>query len=185
MARRGQVDVVVEEFDDRHRTAEARLLRCGAGAVEGTPGVEDRGAHGLPVEAAAAVRGERARVGEQHLGLRGLGRDGGLAEHPQVQGDVVRWCRARREGDHGAQGAAAQQIGADAAARATGGGGRHQEDGKDTYTPYVATEGKPYLLKVISKSAKDPGTVTFSDFNEPVPAEAPKGKVIDLDELGG
>ncbi|GGX92261.1 hypothetical protein [Streptomyces fructofermentans] len=61
----------------------------------------------------------------------------------------------------------------------------HEKDGKDTYTLYVATEGKPYLLKVVSKSAKDPGTVTFGDFDEPVPAEKPKGKILDLDELGG
>ncbi|WP_328494544.1 hypothetical protein OHS59_18685 [Streptomyces sp. NBC_00414] len=61
----------------------------------------------------------------------------------------------------------------------------HEKDGKDTYTLYVATEGKPYLLKVISKSAKDPGTVTFSDFDTPVPAETPKGKILDLDALGG
>ncbi|GHA15772.1 lipoprotein [Streptomyces tauricus] len=61
----------------------------------------------------------------------------------------------------------------------------HEKDGKDTYTLSVATKGKPYLLKVVNKSAKDPGTVTFSDFDTPVPAETPKGKVIDLDALGG
>ncbi|MGA6219031.1 hypothetical protein ACPESV_01650 [Streptomyces umbrinus] len=61
----------------------------------------------------------------------------------------------------------------------------HEKDGKDTYTLYVATEGKPYLLKVVSKSADDPGTVTFGDFDTPVPAEKPAGKVMDLDEMGG
>ncbi|MEU8867200.1 hypothetical protein [Streptomyces umbrinus] len=61
----------------------------------------------------------------------------------------------------------------------------HEKDGKDTYTLYVATEGKPYLLKVVSKSADDPGTVTFGDFDTPVPAEKPAGKVLDLDEMGG
>ncbi|MFH8464180.1 hypothetical protein [Streptomyces sp. NPDC017991] len=61
----------------------------------------------------------------------------------------------------------------------------HEKDGNDTYTLYVATEGKPYLLKVVSKSAKDPGTVTFGDFDTPVPAETPKGKILDLDTLGG
>lgn len=130
MAGRGQVHVVVEEFDDRHRAAEARLFGRGAGAVEGAPGVEDRGAHGLPVEAATAVGRERAGVGEQHLGLRRVRREGGPAQHPQVQREVVRGCRAGRQGDHRAQGAAAQQVGADAAAGAAGGGGRgHQEDG--------------------------------------------------------
>ncbi|QFQ97955.1 hypothetical protein F9278_19020 [Streptomyces phaeolivaceus] len=57
-----------------------------------------------------------------------------------------------------------------------------EKDGKDRYTLYVATEGKPYLLRVVSKSAKEPGDLAFTDYNEPVPAEAPKGKVIDLDE---
>ncbi|MFJ3228199.1 hypothetical protein ACIPJS_33280 [Streptomyces sp. NPDC086783] len=59
----------------------------------------------------------------------------------------------------------------------------HEKDGKDRYTLYVATEGKPYILRVISKSAKDPGTLTFSDYDKPVPADAPKGKVMDLDKL--
>ncbi|MFD6289698.1 hypothetical protein [Streptomyces sp. NPDC060205] len=61
----------------------------------------------------------------------------------------------------------------------------HEKDGKDTSTLSVATEGKPYLLKVVNKSAKDPGTVVFSDFETPVPAETPKGKILDLDALGG
>lgn len=61
----------------------------------------------------------------------------------------------------------------------------NEKDGKDRYTAYVATEGKPYLLRVVSKSAKDPGDVTFSDYNKPVPAEQPQGKVLDLDALGG
>ncbi|MEV6022662.1 hypothetical protein [Streptomyces sp. NPDC052036] len=61
----------------------------------------------------------------------------------------------------------------------------HEKDGKDRYTLYVATQGKPYLLKVTSTSAKDPGTITFTDFEKPVPADAPKGKVLDLDKLGG
>ncbi|MGW0706061.1 hypothetical protein ACWD4G_08870 [Streptomyces sp. NPDC002643] len=57
-----------------------------------------------------------------------------------------------------------------------------ERDGKDRYTLYVATEGEPYLLRVVSKTAKEPGDITFTDYNKPVPAEAPKGKVIDLDE---
>ncbi|MFF3483924.1 hypothetical protein ACFYXC_11615 [Streptomyces sp. NPDC002701] len=61
----------------------------------------------------------------------------------------------------------------------------HEKDGKDAYTLYVATEGEPYLLKVVSRSAEDPGTVTFSDFDTPVPAEKPKGEVIDLDAMNG
>jgi hypothetical protein len=57
-----------------------------------------------------------------------------------------------------------------------------ERDGKDRYTLSVATEGKPYLLRVVSKSAEEPGDITFTDYNEPVPAKAPTGKVIDLDE---
>ena len=60
----------------------------------------------------------------------------------------------------------------------------HEKDGKDSYTLYVATQGKPYLLRIDSKSAKDPGTLTFTDYNKPVPANAPSGKVLDLDKLG-
>ncbi|GAB2937706.1 hypothetical protein [Streptomyces heilongjiangensis] len=58
----------------------------------------------------------------------------------------------------------------------------HEKDGKDRYTLSVATKGKPYLLRVVSKSAKEPGDMSFTDYNEPVPADAPKGKVIDLDK---
>ncbi|PBC63249.1 hypothetical protein BKI49_15070 [Streptomyces sp. Tue6028] len=61
----------------------------------------------------------------------------------------------------------------------------HEKDGKDRYTLYVATEGKPYVLRVDSSSAKDPGTVTFSDFDKPVPAQKPSGRILDLDKLSG
>ncbi|BBC33771.1 putative lipoprotein [Streptomyces graminofaciens] len=57
-----------------------------------------------------------------------------------------------------------------------------ERDGKDRYTLYVATEGKPYLLRVVSKSADEPGDITFTDYEKPVPAEAPKGDVLDLDK---
>ncbi|WP_326582271.1 hypothetical protein OG889_26660 [Streptomyces sp. NBC_00481] len=58
----------------------------------------------------------------------------------------------------------------------------NEKDGKDRYTLYVATEGKPYLLRVVSKSADEPSDLTLTDYNKPVPAEAPKGKIIDLDK---
>jgi hypothetical protein len=61
----------------------------------------------------------------------------------------------------------------------------HEKDGKDSYTLYVATEGKPYLLRVDSSSAKDPGTLTFSEYEKPVPAKKPVGKILDLDALTG
>jgi hypothetical protein len=59
------------------------------------------------------------------------------------------------------------------------------KDGKDRYTMYVAAEGKPYLLRLDSTSADDPGSVVFSDFDQPVPASKPTGKIVDLDALGG
>jgi hypothetical protein len=58
----------------------------------------------------------------------------------------------------------------------------NEKDGKDRYTLYVATEGKPYLLRAVSKSADEPSDLTLTDYNKPVPAEAPKGKIIDLDK---
>jgi hypothetical protein len=61
----------------------------------------------------------------------------------------------------------------------------HEKDGKDRYTLYVATEGKPYLLRVDSTSAKDPGTITFSEYDKPVSATKPSGQILDLDKLGG
>lgn len=60
----------------------------------------------------------------------------------------------------------------------------HEKDGKDRYTLYVATQGKPYLLRIDSSSAKDPGSLTFSEYDKPVPAKTPTGKILDLDKLG-
>ncbi|WP_245703818.1 hypothetical protein [Streptomyces lushanensis] len=60
-----------------------------------------------------------------------------------------------------------------------------ETDGTSDYTMYVATEGKPYLLKVVVKG-KDAGTMAFTDFDKPVPAEVPDDKdIVDLDSLGG
>ena len=61
----------------------------------------------------------------------------------------------------------------------------HEKDGKESYTLYVATEGKPYLLRMDSTSTEDPGSVTFSDYDEPVPAQKPTSDIVDLDALGG
>ncbi|MFF8728241.1 hypothetical protein ACF073_17360 [Streptomyces sp. NPDC015171] len=62
----------------------------------------------------------------------------------------------------------------------------HEKDGKERYTAYVATEGKPYLLKIDSASgAKEPEHLTFGDYGRPVSAKKPAGKIIDLDALGG
>ena len=56
-----------------------------------------------------------------------------------------------------------------------------ETDGDETYTTYVATEGKPYILKMVIKGGKEPGTVKFSDFDKPVDAKAPTGDIVDLD----
>jgi hypothetical protein len=61
----------------------------------------------------------------------------------------------------------------------------HEKDGKDRYTLYVATEGKPYLLRIDSTAGADQGSVFFSDFDKPVPTQKPAGKILDLDALGG
>ncbi|MEU3523873.1 hypothetical protein AB0E62_08415 [Streptomyces sp. NPDC038707] len=60
----------------------------------------------------------------------------------------------------------------------------HEKDGKDDYRAFVATEGKPYVLRIESAAtAKEQVHLSFSDFDRPVPADKPTGKVIDLDAL--
>ncbi|QIQ04464.1 hypothetical protein [Streptomyces liangshanensis] len=59
-----------------------------------------------------------------------------------------------------------------------------ESDTEGTYTMYVATQGKPYLLKYVEKTKKDPGTTAFSDFDKPVPAKAPAKKdMVDVSLL--
>lgn len=61
-----------------------------------------------------------------------------------------------------------------------------ETDGKEDHTVYVAARGKPYLLKLVSKSADEPGSLTFTDYDKPVRAEVPADKdVVDLDHLKG
>ncbi|WP_431962832.1 hypothetical protein [Actinacidiphila sp. bgisy160] len=60
------------------------------------------------------------------------------------------------------------------------------KDGAETTTAYVATEGKPYVLKVVVKGGKEPGTMLFSDFDKPVEITAPAAKdAVDIDKLAG
>ncbi len=87
MARRGEIDVVVEQVDDGQRAGEARPLVEGAGPVEDPPGVEHGVPHGPPVGPAASLRRELPGIREQHLGLRR--RLVGPPQHPQVERDVV------------------------------------------------------------------------------------------------
>ncbi|GAB2991346.1 hypothetical protein GCM10023080_066420 [Streptomyces pseudoechinosporeus] len=48
-----------------------------------------------------------------------------------------------------------------------------KEDKGGTYTFYVASEGKPYILKVVYKGADHRSTTTFSAFDKPLDVRAP------------
>ncbi|MEU2437529.1 hypothetical protein ABZ595_15225 [Streptomyces rubradiris] len=57
---------------------------------------------------------------------------------------------------------------------------RKKKGSGESITMYVATEGKPYILKLDQSGGKSPGTVVFSDYGKPVKATPPPaGKVID------
>ncbi|MFG3104908.1 hypothetical protein ACGFZL_30925 [Streptomyces sp. NPDC048182] len=56
----------------------------------------------------------------------------------------------------------------------------------ETMELYVATEGEPYILKTTTQGGKNPGSITFGDYNEPVkPEQPPAGETVDLQELAG
>ncbi|MEU1016182.1 hypothetical protein [Streptomyces sp. NPDC005898] len=56
--------------------------------------------------------------------------------------------------------------------------------GGETHTMYVATEGKPYILRATVKGGDKPNEATFTDYNKPVSPKAPaKGETVDLKEL--
>ncbi|MFD4633071.1 hypothetical protein ACFVYR_05710 [Streptomyces sp. NPDC058284] len=56
--------------------------------------------------------------------------------------------------------------------------------GGETHTMYVATEGKPYVLRSSVKGGDKPNEATFSDYNKPVSPKAPdKDETVDLKEL--
>ncbi|WP_030690318.1 hypothetical protein [Streptomyces globisporus] len=55
-------------------------------------------------------------------------------------------------------------------------------DGGESSTVYVATEGTPYVLRIVTKGGEDPGTITFSKYGKPVGAKAPAAKdVVETD----
>ncbi|MEU6595383.1 hypothetical protein ABZ923_40360 [Streptomyces sp. NPDC046881] len=55
-----------------------------------------------------------------------------------------------------------------------------KKKGGETITMYVATEGKPYILKLDQSGGENPGTLVFSDYEKPVKATPPPaGQVID------
>ncbi len=54
----------------------------------------------------------------------------------------------------------------------------------ETHTMYVATEGKPYILRTTVQGGNEPNETTFSDYNKPVSPKTPsKGDVVDLKQL--
>ncbi|MFF3468829.1 hypothetical protein ACWCQN_46095 [Streptomyces sp. NPDC001984] len=60
------------------------------------------------------------------------------------------------------------------------------KDGAATQTLVVSAEGEPYALRMTEEGGKEPGTLEFSAFNEPVTVTPPPAdQVIDLDKLKG
>ncbi|MFH8974810.1 hypothetical protein [Streptomyces sp. NPDC017890] len=56
----------------------------------------------------------------------------------------------------------------------------------ETLALYVATEGEPYILKTTTEGGKNPGSVTFGDYNKPVSPEQPSAdQTVDMKELAG
>ncbi|MFI8767991.1 hypothetical protein ACIGN6_24185 [Streptomyces sp. NPDC053792] len=51
-------------------------------------------------------------------------------------------------------------------------------DGGETSTVYVATQGTPYVLRIVTKGGEEPGTITFSHFGKPVVATVPAAKDV-------
>ncbi|MFF0437207.1 hypothetical protein ACFYU9_33910 [Streptomyces sp. NPDC004327] len=52
-------------------------------------------------------------------------------------------------------------------------------------TIYVATEGTPYVLRLVTTGGKEPGTMTLSNFGKPVDAKTPPKKdVLDEKDFG-
>ncbi|MFE0651300.1 hypothetical protein ACFVZH_22200 [Streptomyces sp. NPDC059534] len=45
-------------------------------------------------------------------------------------------------------------------------------------TVYVATEGTPYVLRIVTTGGDEPGTITFSQYGKPVVAKAPAAKDV-------
>ncbi|MEU8760764.1 hypothetical protein [Streptomyces sp. NPDC048659] len=60
-----------------------------------------------------------------------------------------------------------------------------QAEGSERTTVYVATEGKPYLLKLVGTGGKEPGTMSFTDYDKPVDAKVPPAKdIVDMKSFG-
>ncbi|MFC7793592.1 hypothetical protein [Streptomyces cinereoruber] len=96
--------------------------------------------------------------------------------------DVVSMCDAKEllgDFEKGASGVARGEettVGGQKALALT------EPDGGVTRTVYVATEGTPYVLKIVTKGGDEPGTITFTQYGKPVTAKAPAAKdIADLD----
>ncbi|MEU3689612.1 hypothetical protein [Streptomyces narbonensis] len=48
----------------------------------------------------------------------------------------------------------------------------------ETNTVYVATEGTPYLLRIVTTGGDEPGTITFTHYDRPVEAKAPPAEDV-------
>ncbi|MFF2717768.1 hypothetical protein [Streptomyces sp. NPDC058011] len=58
--------------------------------------------------------------------------------------------------------------------------------GDERLTVYVATEGEPYPVRITVQGAEEEGTVNFSGFDRPVPAETPAAsETVDVTALLG
>ncbi|MET9925134.1 MULTISPECIES: hypothetical protein [unclassified Streptomyces] len=58
--------------------------------------------------------------------------------------------------------------------------------GDERLTVYVATEGEPYPVRIAVQGAEEEGTVNFSGFDRPVPAETPAAsETVDVTALLG
>nr|WP_203643724.1 hypothetical protein [Streptomyces sp. SID14478] len=60
---------------------------------------------------------------------------------------------------------------------------RKTSDGR-TLALYVATEGKPYILRTTATGGKEPNTATLSDYGKAVrPQAPPAGETVDLEKI--
>lgn len=88
-----------------------------------------------------------------------------------VVGIVVIGVVSANSGDNGdGGGSGGSGKGSSASAERASG----SKKGKDSGTGEVA-----------EKDGADPGSLTFSDYTEPVPAQKPGGEILDPDALGG
>jgi hypothetical protein len=59
-------------------------------------------------------------------------------------------------------------------------------DKEGTYTFYVATEGRPYLLRTVHKGGGNVTTTSFSAFGEPLDVRPPaSARVVDKADVEG